>query len=66
MIYQKCAADISDSLQLITTYPGTRQEDLRFLPGLVEDGSIHKFIREGLKQRGYSQVTGVRTVQKGH
>lgn len=56
----------SYSLQLNTTYPGTRQEDLRLLPGLVEDGSIHKFIWKRLKQWGYSQVTGVRTVQKGH
>jgi hypothetical protein len=55
----------SDYLQLITTYPGTTQEDLRLLPGLVEDGSIHKFIRKRLKKWGYSQVTGVRTVQKG-
>jgi hypothetical protein len=56
----------SNSLQLITTYPGTGQEDLRFLPGLDEDGCIHKFSREALNQLGYLQVTGVRKVQKGH
>jgi hypothetical protein len=52
--------------RLIGTYPGAREEDFRLLSSPVENSTIYKLVRKGLKKWGYLQVSGVRTVQNGH